>query len=118
MAADTIQFIERIVGAPVPLIGYSAGAMVALWTAARRPDLISRLVLISGAFDADGMMFKPVADVPMPAPLVTAYQVRSRRTEWITFRSCRRNCARRRPGSRSHAGRPGAYHLPGSCGLG
>jgi pimeloyl-ACP methyl ester carboxylesterase len=73
MAADTIRFIERIVGAPVPLIGYSAGAMVALWTTARRPDLVSRLVLISGGFDADGMIFKPVANVPMPAPLVTAY---------------------------------------------
>jgi pimeloyl-ACP methyl ester carboxylesterase len=73
MASDTIQFIERIVGGPVPLIGYSAGAMVALWTAARRPDLVSRLVLISGAFDGDGMMFKPVAGVPMPPPLVTAY---------------------------------------------
>jgi pimeloyl-ACP methyl ester carboxylesterase len=73
MAADTIQFIERVVGAPVPLIGYSAGAMVALWTAARRPDLVSRLVLISGAFGGDGMIFKPVADVPMPPPLITAY---------------------------------------------
>src|SRR5262249_38731467 len=58
---------------PVHLIGYSAGAMVALWTAARRPDLVSRLVLISGAFDGDGMMFKPVAGLPMPPPLVTAY---------------------------------------------
>jgi pimeloyl-ACP methyl ester carboxylesterase len=73
MAADTIRFIERVVGAPVPLIGYSAGAMVALWTAARRPDLVSRLVLISGAFDAGGMIFKPVADAPMPPPLVAAY---------------------------------------------
>jgi pimeloyl-ACP methyl ester carboxylesterase len=73
MAGDTIQFIERIVGGPVPLVGYSAGAMVALWTAARRPDLVSRLVLISGAFDRDGMMFMPAADVPMPPPLVAAY---------------------------------------------
>jgi pimeloyl-ACP methyl ester carboxylesterase len=73
MAADTIQFIEQIVGRPVPLIGYSAGAMVALWTAVRRPDLVSRLVLISGAFDGDGMLFKPVAGVPMPPPLVAAY---------------------------------------------
>jgi pimeloyl-ACP methyl ester carboxylesterase len=73
MATDTIRFIEQIIGGPVPLIGYSAGAMVALWTAARRPDLVSRLVLISGAFDADGMLFKPAAGVPMPPPLVTAY---------------------------------------------
>jgi pimeloyl-ACP methyl ester carboxylesterase len=73
MAEDTIRFLETVVGRPVPLVGYSAGAMVALWTAVRRPDLVSRLVLISGAFDGDGMILRPVAGVPMPAPLVAAY---------------------------------------------
>src|SRR5262249_24811045 len=33
MAEDTIAFLQRVVGRPVPLVGYSAGAMVALWTA-------------------------------------------------------------------------------------
>src|SRR5581483_11750959 len=56
-----------------PLVGYSAGAMVALWTAVRRPDLVEKLVLISGAFDKEGMILRPVAGVPMPAPLVAAY---------------------------------------------
>ena len=55
------------------MIGYSAGAMVALWVAARRPDLVSKLVLISGAFDRGGLILRPVAGVQMPASLVEAY---------------------------------------------
>jgi pimeloyl-ACP methyl ester carboxylesterase len=73
LATDTIAFVERIVGAPLPLVGYSAGAMVALWVAVRRPDLVNRLVLISGAFDPDGMILKPVAGGQMPPALVAAY---------------------------------------------
>jgi len=57
----------------VPLVGYSAGAMVALWTAVRRPDLVEKLVLISGAFDKEGMILRPVAGVAMPPALVAAY---------------------------------------------
>jgi pimeloyl-ACP methyl ester carboxylesterase len=73
MAQDTIAFVDRIVGAPVRLVGYSAGAIVALWVAVRRPDLVSRLVLISGAFDPDGVILQPRADGPPPAALVAAY---------------------------------------------
>jgi pimeloyl-ACP methyl ester carboxylesterase len=73
MAEDTIAFLERIVGHPVPVVGYSAGAIVGLWVAARRPDLVDGLVLISGAFDRDGLILRPVADAQMPPPLVAAY---------------------------------------------
>jgi len=73
MADDTVAFLQRVVGRPVPLVGYSAGAMVALWTAVRRPDLIEKLVLISGAFDKEGMILRPVAGVAMPPALVAAY---------------------------------------------
>lgn len=73
MAQDTIAFLDKIVGERVRLVGYSAGAIVALWVAVRRPDLVDRLVLISGAFHPDGAIFKPSADGPPPAPLVAAY---------------------------------------------
>jgi pimeloyl-ACP methyl ester carboxylesterase len=73
MAADTVAFLEAVVGGPVPLVGYSAGASVALRVAVRRPDLVSRLVLVSAAFHADGMIVRPVAGVEPPPPLVAAY---------------------------------------------
>ncbi|HEY2671585.1 MAG TPA: alpha/beta hydrolase [Rugosimonospora sp.] len=92
MARDTIAFLESgehsrsrsVAEASTPnasvagsrgvrLVGYSAGAMVALLVAVRRPDLVSRLVLISGAFDPAGMILLPVAGGEPPAPLVAAY---------------------------------------------
>lgn len=73
MAKDTIAFLEKVVDGRVRLVGYSAGASVALWVAARRPDLIDRLVVISGAFHPDGMILRPTTDGPPPAPLLAAY---------------------------------------------
>lgn len=54
MAADTIAFIDRVVGRPVHLVGHSDGAVVALITALMRPDLVRRLVVASGVFRHDG----------------------------------------------------------------
>jgi pimeloyl-ACP methyl ester carboxylesterase len=54
MVDDTVAFLEKVVGGPADLIGWSAGANVALLTALRRPDLVRRLVLISGVFHRDG----------------------------------------------------------------
>jgi pimeloyl-ACP methyl ester carboxylesterase len=48
MAADTAAFIETVVGRPTRLLGVSDGAIVALLTAVRRPDLVTRLVAIAG----------------------------------------------------------------------
>lgn len=73
MAQDTIAFVDKIARGPVRLVGYSAGAIVALRVAVRRPDLVDRLVLISGAFDPDGLILRPTADAPPPAPLLAAY---------------------------------------------
>jgi pimeloyl-ACP methyl ester carboxylesterase len=53
MVQDTISFLEAVVGEPVHLVGNSGGANVALLVALRRPDLIRRLVLISGVFHRD-----------------------------------------------------------------
>lgn len=54
MAQDTVAFLETVAGGPASLVGYSDGAVVALLTARSRPDLVRRLVLVSGVFHKDG----------------------------------------------------------------
>jgi pimeloyl-ACP methyl ester carboxylesterase len=54
MADDTIAFLEQVVGGPADLVGHSDGAFVALLVAMQRPELVKRLVLISGGFDKSG----------------------------------------------------------------
>lgn len=73
MAQDTIAFLDTVIGKPVRLVGYSAGAAVALQAAVRRPGLAERLVLISCAFRPDGMIMQPSAEGPPPEPLAAAH---------------------------------------------
>jgi pimeloyl-ACP methyl ester carboxylesterase len=56
MTADTIAFLEKVVGGPAQVVGSSAGASLALLTALQRPDLVGRLILISGVFHRDGWL--------------------------------------------------------------
>jgi pimeloyl-ACP methyl ester carboxylesterase len=56
MAQDTIAFLEAVVGRPTHLLGHSNGAFIALLIALRRPELIRRLVLVSGGFHRDGFV--------------------------------------------------------------
>ena len=70
LAADSAMFIETVVGSRVALVGYSAGTMVALRVAIRRPELVDRLVLISGAFDPAGMLLRPAWRLPVRCPSV------------------------------------------------
>lgn len=46
MADDAIALIEHIEVSPVPIVGHSMGAMVAMVIASRRPDLVERIALI------------------------------------------------------------------------
>lgn len=73
MAADTAAFLEKLTDPPAHVVGYSAGAAVALLLALERPELVDRLVLISGAFHPDGMIMLPTAGGTPPAQLTQAY---------------------------------------------
>jgi pimeloyl-ACP methyl ester carboxylesterase len=55
------------------LVGYSDGATVATLVAVRRPDLLRRLVLISGGFHPSGWIVLPEAGAEMPPQIVQAY---------------------------------------------
>jgi pimeloyl-ACP methyl ester carboxylesterase len=54
MADDTIAFVEQVIGGPAHLVGHSDGAVTAMLVAIQRPDLVRRLVMISGGYDKSG----------------------------------------------------------------
>jgi pimeloyl-ACP methyl ester carboxylesterase len=72
MAADMEEFVETVVGRAAHVVGYSAGASVAMYLAMTRPDLVRSLVAISGALGRDGWLVRPQAGDP-PEPLLRAY---------------------------------------------
>ena len=55
MAADTIGFLETVVGGPAHLVGWSDGGIVGLVVAMARPDLVHKLVAIGTNFDTTGL---------------------------------------------------------------
>ena len=54
MADDMIAFIDTVIGGAADLVGHSDGALVAMLIAMQRPDLVNRLVMISGGFNKRG----------------------------------------------------------------
>ena len=54
MAQDTIAFLDAVLGGPTHLAGHSDGAVVAMLVAMQRPELVKRLVMISGGFNKSG----------------------------------------------------------------
>jgi pimeloyl-ACP methyl ester carboxylesterase len=62
MAQDTIAFIAALGLGRVHLAGHSDGANVAMLVALARPDLVDRMVLISGNFHHDGLLGSLDAD--------------------------------------------------------
>ena len=47
---DTVAFLEHVVGGPARLVGWSDGGIVALMLSMRRPDLVTRQVLVGTNF--------------------------------------------------------------------
>jgi len=72
MAADTIAFLETVVGGRAHLLGCSAGAVTALLVAVRRPDLVDRLALVSGVFHRDGWIPEAIDPGLEPHPASAA----------------------------------------------
>ena len=66
-AADTVAFLETVVGGPAHLVGFSDGATTALHVALCRPDLVRRLAMISGQYHADGLLPGLFPDDPAEA---------------------------------------------------
>ncbi|MEV0358160.1 alpha/beta hydrolase [Nocardia sp. NPDC050697] len=56
LADDLIAFLERVVGGAAHLVGHSDGANLALQVALARPDLVRKLVLISGNYHVGGLL--------------------------------------------------------------
>lgn len=73
LADDLVAFLDKMVGAPVALAGYSLGAVTALLASLRRPDLVRRLVLISAVFHRDGWLLPPSTAGGVPPVLARLY---------------------------------------------
>jgi pimeloyl-ACP methyl ester carboxylesterase len=56
MATQSIAVIEKVIGGPTHLVGWSDGAILALLITLRRPDLTRSLVLIGANYHFDGNM--------------------------------------------------------------
>jgi pimeloyl-ACP methyl ester carboxylesterase len=56
MTADTIGFLEVVVGRPAHLVGWSDGGTVGLMVAIARPDLVRKVVAIGANSDTAGVV--------------------------------------------------------------
>src|SRR4051794_14113163 len=70
MADDTIAFLEQVVREPADLVAHSDGAFVALLIGIQRPELVKRLVLISGGYDKSG---EAAPDMPWDVEVITQF---------------------------------------------
>jgi pimeloyl-ACP methyl ester carboxylesterase len=56
MATDTVGFLDRVIGGPAHLVGWSDGGIVGLMVAIARPDLVRKLVAIGANYDTTGVV--------------------------------------------------------------
>jgi len=81
MKTDSLAVMKKLGIRKADLLGYSTGAAVALELAITNPDLVNKLVLISGVYDSAGirkelheMMPKLTADMMKQSPWYPAYK--------------------------------------------
>jgi pimeloyl-ACP methyl ester carboxylesterase len=67
MADDTIAFIEKVVGGPAHLVGWSDGGIIGLLIAIKRPDLVRKLVAIGANYDTNGVSPEAMAGLDVTA---------------------------------------------------
>ena len=78
MATEAIGVLEKIVGGPAHLIGWSDGGIVGLLVALARPDLVNRLVLIGVNFHFEGVLpMEFDSSSPVPDMMMQSYVERS-----------------------------------------
>jgi pimeloyl-ACP methyl ester carboxylesterase len=78
MATETIGVLERVIGGPAHLVGWSDGGIVSMLVALRRPDLVDRMVLIGANFHYNGLAPVEIGpDSPFLAMIRAAYAERS-----------------------------------------
>lgn len=94
MADDMADLMKYLHIENADILGYSLGAGVALQTAARHPEMVNKLVLISTAFKREGwypdirtlmdLMGPATAEAMKPSPLYKTYAgVAPRPQDWV-----------------------------------
>lgn len=74
-ADDVAALIGHLGIRKASVMGYSSGALVALQTAIRHPQLVDKLIVISTAFRSDGLypeVLEAFAQMPSAAPMIAA----------------------------------------------
>jgi pimeloyl-ACP methyl ester carboxylesterase len=81
MTKDSVAVMKKLGIKKADILGYSTGAAVALELAITNPELVNKLVLISGVYEKAGarkelleMMPKLTADMMKQSPFYTAYK--------------------------------------------
>jgi pimeloyl-ACP methyl ester carboxylesterase len=68
MADDTVDYLAQVLPGGAHLVGWSDGAVVALLTAQRRPDLVRRMVLIGQYYNFAGRVPDSQIDALLRSP--------------------------------------------------
>jgi pimeloyl-ACP methyl ester carboxylesterase len=66
MAAEAVAVLDKVVGGPAHLVGWSDGGIVSLLVSLRRPDLVDRQVLIGANYHHHALR---AVEVPPGSPL-------------------------------------------------